>query len=446
MGVTVERVLNVQGKQFRAIFLTTVRTRKTCVPQISRENEDNCDFGFLSNAKLLNTAITRAQSLVAVVGDPVSLCSIGKCRKLWESFMEIASKQESLHGLTWQALKAMLDGVEMKKTYVLNPFAPEFIPHYLRQQLDPFMRNFAIMSQQMALASGIPPAFINPFTTLPPRGLFFPPPAPPLPPVSQRPLMRPFPPPAVAAALANGMNPYATIPPYHSQPPAPSLPPQWMKTSLALARPPMPPASFRTSAPTSPVVVPSSGNMFYPTNLASRWMHPLLAPSVPMVHIQPRPMPGVAAPPAHLRQANSTPSLNQRPRLSLSQRQPNPQFANSRYQRLTEDALRGSTDARGIQEGKRKYKSSWLAHTLITNFRANICTLEPRRPHSSTTTRTVGTSKLSPVISDIKHRRGTCSSSYGLGFDDSNEESGDAICMEELPDGDKRSPECPSIR
>ena len=74
-NVSVERVLNVQGKQFRAIFLSTVRTRKTCV----LHNEDaETDFGFLSNAKLLNTAITRAQSLVAVVGDPVALCSIGK--------------------------------------------------------------------------------------------------------------------------------------------------------------------------------------------------------------------------------------------------------------------------------------------------------------------------------------------------------------------------------
>ena len=73
-GVSVERVLNVQGKQFRAIFLSTVRTRKTCV---SNQEDATADFGFLSNDKLLNTAITRAQSLVAVVGDPVALCSIG---------------------------------------------------------------------------------------------------------------------------------------------------------------------------------------------------------------------------------------------------------------------------------------------------------------------------------------------------------------------------------
>jgi hypothetical protein len=38
------------------------------------------DYGFLSNVKLLNTALTRAQSLVIVVGDPLSLCLVGKCR------------------------------------------------------------------------------------------------------------------------------------------------------------------------------------------------------------------------------------------------------------------------------------------------------------------------------------------------------------------------------
>ncbi len=141
-GVSVERVLNVQGKQFRAIFLSTVRTRKTCVPVLEGNSDGagsaggtgngrvECDFGFLSNAKLLNTAITRAQSLVAVVGDPVALCSVGRCRRLWERFLELANLNNSLFGLTWQALRAMLDGVELRKTYVLNPFAPEFVPRY----------------------------------------------------------------------------------------------------------------------------------------------------------------------------------------------------------------------------------------------------------------------------------------------------------------------------
>ncbi len=140
-GVSVERVLNVQGKQFRAIFLSTVRTRKTCAAQEERE-EGEADFGFLSSARLLNTAITRAQSLVAVVGDPVALCSIGRCRRLWERLVESASLNNSLFGLTWQELRVMLDGVELKKSYVLNPLAQEFVPKLAaaarRFQKEPF--------------------------------------------------------------------------------------------------------------------------------------------------------------------------------------------------------------------------------------------------------------------------------------------------------------------
>lgn len=30
-NISVERVLNVQGKQFRALFISTVRTRKSCI-------------------------------------------------------------------------------------------------------------------------------------------------------------------------------------------------------------------------------------------------------------------------------------------------------------------------------------------------------------------------------------------------------------------------------
>lgn len=128
-GISVERVLNVQGKQFRAIFLSTVRTRRTCDPKSGTEN----DYGFLSNSKLLNTAITRAQSLVAVVGDPVSLCSIGRCRKVWERFIQICSENGSLYGIKWSYLRSQLDGVELKKLYTLNPLAPEFVPRQYRE-------------------------------------------------------------------------------------------------------------------------------------------------------------------------------------------------------------------------------------------------------------------------------------------------------------------------
>ncbi|KFM82919.1 putative helicase with zinc finger, partial [Stegodyphus mimosarum] len=125
-GVSVERVLNVQGKQFRVIFLSTVRTRQTCSQKAKLESD--LDHGFLSNARLLNTAITRAQSLVAVVGDPVSLCSVGKCRKLWEKYILTCNKEKSLFGITWDSLRSELDSMELKKNFILNPLAPEFVP------------------------------------------------------------------------------------------------------------------------------------------------------------------------------------------------------------------------------------------------------------------------------------------------------------------------------
>lgn len=130
-GVSVERVLNVQGKQFRAVFLSTVRTRHTCSKQKSATEE--VDYGFLSNSKLLNTAMTRAQSLVAVVGDPVALCSIGRCSKIWERFLNLCHENKSLYGMSWSLLKNQLDGVELKKSYTLNPLAPEFVPRMYQQ-------------------------------------------------------------------------------------------------------------------------------------------------------------------------------------------------------------------------------------------------------------------------------------------------------------------------
>lgn len=93
------------------IILSTVRTRTTCVDEekdkknrrrirvndaavdssadADADDDDDFDpimddeetqFGFLSSARLLNTAVTRARSLVVVVGDPLALCSVGKCR------------------------------------------------------------------------------------------------------------------------------------------------------------------------------------------------------------------------------------------------------------------------------------------------------------------------------------------------------------------------------
>lgn len=154
-GISVERVLNVQGKQFRAVFLSTVRTRRTCTGPESGGKAESMDYGFLSNSKLLNTAITRAQSLVAVVGDPVALCSIGRCRKVWERFIEICNLNQSLFGITWSTLRSQLDGVELKKTYVLNPLAPEFVPRAL--QAESYLRDQQVAVQQHSVTQNPTP-------------------------------------------------------------------------------------------------------------------------------------------------------------------------------------------------------------------------------------------------------------------------------------------------
>lgn len=136
--VRVETVANVQGREFRAVVLSTVRTRATCVPleRAVRFKAALLNFGFLSDAKLLNTALTRAQSLVAVVGDPVSLCSVGACRTLWEKFVTTCARNGSLHNMHWDDIKYHLDGFELQKEYGLNPHAESFWPKhpFLNQQ------------------------------------------------------------------------------------------------------------------------------------------------------------------------------------------------------------------------------------------------------------------------------------------------------------------------
>lgn len=53
-------------------------------------------------------------------------------RKFWEHFISICHENSSLHGISFEQIKAQLEALELKKTYVLNPLAPEFIPRALR--------------------------------------------------------------------------------------------------------------------------------------------------------------------------------------------------------------------------------------------------------------------------------------------------------------------------
>lgn len=149
-NVCVERVLNVQGKQFTAVFISTVRTRNCCRYQhccqlpsyhlsefILRDTTKGNfafyrssaetkikDYGFLTNPRLLNTALTRAKCHVAVVGDPVALLTIGSCKQYWNKYLEVAE----LHGIDRLELQNHLNQVPELRISRLNPLAQEFVP------------------------------------------------------------------------------------------------------------------------------------------------------------------------------------------------------------------------------------------------------------------------------------------------------------------------------
>nr|XP_054606610.1 helicase with zinc finger domain 2 isoform X3 [Nothobranchius furzeri] len=81
-GINVESLANVQGKQFRVVIMTAVQTRDSL-------NESTLSgLPLFSDARVLNTAMTRAQSQVVVVGDAAALCCFGKCSRIWKNFID----------------------------------------------------------------------------------------------------------------------------------------------------------------------------------------------------------------------------------------------------------------------------------------------------------------------------------------------------------------------
>ncbi|XP_051270850.1 helicase with zinc finger domain 2 [Dicentrarchus labrax] len=88
--VHVENLANVQGKQFRAVIMTAVQTRD------SLKTSHLPGLELFNDARVLNTAMTRAQSLVVVVGDAAALCCFGKCSRVWKSYVDHCISQNSV--------------------------------------------------------------------------------------------------------------------------------------------------------------------------------------------------------------------------------------------------------------------------------------------------------------------------------------------------------------
>ncbi|XP_063060760.1 3'-5' exoribonuclease HELZ2-like [Engraulis encrasicolus] len=88
-SVTVENAENVHGKQYRVIILVTVLSKDTLKPFTS-----NC-LEFFNDARVLNMAMTRAQSQVIVVGDAAALCCFGRCSTIWRRYLEHCIEKQS---------------------------------------------------------------------------------------------------------------------------------------------------------------------------------------------------------------------------------------------------------------------------------------------------------------------------------------------------------------
>ena len=120
----------IPGEEFRALFISTVRTFHTCKPQQEEVRASGSDrplyWEFLSDPKLLNTAVTRARCLVAVVGDPVSICTVGECRSIWRDYIKRCNENGGLYGVTMEELEKELNAAIA--SIELNPKAEPFVP------------------------------------------------------------------------------------------------------------------------------------------------------------------------------------------------------------------------------------------------------------------------------------------------------------------------------
>ena len=120
----------ISGEEFRALFISTVRTFLTCKPQQEEVRASGSDrplyWEFLSDPKLLNTAVTRARCLVAVVGDPVSICTVGECRSIWRDYIKRCNEKGGLYGVTMEELDKEINAAIA--SIELNPKAEPFVP------------------------------------------------------------------------------------------------------------------------------------------------------------------------------------------------------------------------------------------------------------------------------------------------------------------------------
>ena len=122
---------------------------------LSPGQHEGKDLGFLSNPKLLNTAITRAKFCLAVIGDPKALCSVGDCRICWKTILSLCSENGTFHYRV--PLTQVLDSIREEQTQIVpqNPYRRLNVP-------PPFPNQFPLPPVQMAAVGQA--SFVSPMT------------------------------------------------------------------------------------------------------------------------------------------------------------------------------------------------------------------------------------------------------------------------------------------
>lgn len=69
--MTVSNTEDFQGREKKVIFVSTVRSSRAY-----GEHDRKYNLGMLANPKRMNTSLSRAMSLLVVVGDPYILCQV----------------------------------------------------------------------------------------------------------------------------------------------------------------------------------------------------------------------------------------------------------------------------------------------------------------------------------------------------------------------------------
>jgi len=114
------------------LLISTVRTGRGIV-------DESTNLGFFSDPKLMNTAMSRAADFVAVVGDPLALCTTGSCRKVWHDYIEACSRQGGLFPATvtmdWIYLQLrQFDGCTVTRRKDSDDLSPDEILEELARQ------------------------------------------------------------------------------------------------------------------------------------------------------------------------------------------------------------------------------------------------------------------------------------------------------------------------